>query len=62
MMFAGQPNVLLPEEDYLVMPSEAECRVPNAVLHHYVAGSKRGYFRHSWRVAAARTAALPTPA
>jgi len=31
------------------MPDEAECLNPTAALHHYVAESKRGYFRHAWR-------------
>jgi hypothetical protein len=39
----------LPDQDFLVMPDEAECRSPTAVLHHYVDLSKRGYFRHAWR-------------
>jgi hypothetical protein len=62
MMFAGQPGAVLPAEDYVVMPGEQECRDPHAVLHHYVAGSKRGYFRHGWRVARARATAFRSPA
>lgn len=49
MMLAGQPRAAVPRPDYLVMPGEAECRAPQAVLHHYVANSKQGYFRHAWR-------------
>jgi hypothetical protein len=48
-----------PANDYRVMPTEAECRAPTAVLHHYVDTSKRGYFRHAWRHA---LAAAPTTA
>lgn len=49
MLFAGHECAIAPREDYLLMPDEAECRAPRAVLHHYVANSKRGYFRHAWR-------------
>lgn len=49
LLLAGHPACRLPANDYLLLPSEAECRAPTAVLHHYVAGSKRGYFRHAWR-------------
>lgn len=47
----------MPSEDYRLMPDEAECRAPTAVLQHYVDTSKRGYFRHAWRVALERAAA-----
>lgn len=43
----------LPASDYRLMPDEAECFSPTAVLHHYVDLSKRGYFRHAWRRVAA---------
>jgi hypothetical protein len=39
----------LPKTDYIVMPRLAEGRAPQAVLHHYVAASKRSYFQHGWR-------------
>jgi hypothetical protein len=39
----------LPQRDYVVMPNLMEGREPSAVMHHYVAHSKRSYFRHSWR-------------
>lgn len=39
----------LPAEDYILLPSLAEGRTPTAVLHHYVAHSKRSYFQHGWR-------------
>lgn len=58
MLCAGRPCAVAPAEDYQVMPTEAECREPRAVLHHYVAGSKRGYYRHAWKVALAR---IPRP-
>ncbi|HTQ30162.1 MAG TPA: glycosyl transferase family 2 [Opitutaceae bacterium] len=51
MLLAGQDRAIAPAEDYLLLPDEDECRSPRAVLHHYVAHSKRGYFRQAWRVA-----------
>jgi hypothetical protein len=50
MLVAGRPCAVAPEADYVVLPDEAECQTPRAVLHHYVAGSKRWYFRHTWRL------------
>ncbi len=49
LIVSGQQALRLPSDDYRVMPDESECRHPTAVMHHYVAGSKRGYFRHAWR-------------
>jgi hypothetical protein len=57
MLVAGQSCAVAPAADYIVLPSPEECRAPRAVLHHYVAGSKRGYFRHAWRIA--QTAGVP---
>ncbi|HXA13545.1 MAG TPA: glycosyl transferase family 2, partial [Opitutaceae bacterium] len=51
MLLAGHDCAVAPAEDYLLLPSEDECRTPRAVMHHYVAQSKRGYFRHAWRAA-----------
>ena len=55
MLVAGQPCAVAPAADYIVLPDKAECRNPRAVLHHYVAGSKRWYYRETWR----RAATLP---
>lgn len=49
MLLAGRDCAIAPAADYVLAPDEAECRAPRAVLHHYVANSKRGYFRHAWR-------------
>lgn len=49
LILAGQPALRLPANDYRLMPDDAECRHPTAVLHHYVDLSKRGYFRHAWK-------------
>lgn len=53
MLLAGQNRAAAPAEDYLLLPDENECRMPRAVMHHYVAHTKRGYFRHAWRAALA---------
>jgi hypothetical protein len=58
MLFAGGPGAAAPANDYKVMPTDDECRAPTAVLQHYVDTSKRGYFRHAWRIALARAAAI----
>lgn len=49
MLVAGRPCTIAPAPDYRLAPDDSECRAPRAVLHHYVANSKRGYFRHAWR-------------
>jgi hypothetical protein len=49
MMVANRPCAVAPREDYFLLPDNVECIAPRAAMHHYVAGSKRGYFRHAWR-------------
>lgn len=56
MLLAGNAPAPAPD-DYVLKPDEEEGRTPRAVMHHYVAGSKRSYFRHAWRVALTRAAA-----
>ena len=58
MLYAGRDCDVAPAEDYVVLPSLDEGRQPTVVLHHYVAESKRSYFQHGWRHAAAQ---LRTP-
>ena len=53
MLFAGLDAQALPRERYIVMPDDAEGQNPTAALHHYVALSKKSYFRHGWRRIAA---------
>ena len=48
-----QPCTVAPAADYVTKPAKAECLAPRAIMHHYVAESKRWYFRHSWRIARA---------
>ena len=49
LLFAGRDCDVAPADDYLVLPGLDEGREPTAVLHHYVAESKRSYFQHGWR-------------
>ena len=50
MLMAREPGrSVLPPAEYLTKPGEAEARAPRAVMHHYVAESKRWYFRYGWR-------------
>ena len=58
LLLAGGQAKPLSTIDYVVMPSLGEGRSATAVLHHYVAQSKRSYFQHGWRHVAARLAAI----
>jgi hypothetical protein len=51
MLMADKPCAVAPEGDYIVLPNQAEGRQPQAVMHHYVAGSKSSYFRYGWKQA-----------
>jgi hypothetical protein len=44
-----QPCAIAPRDDYLTQPGKNEVIDPRAVMHHYVAESKRWYFRYGWR-------------
>jgi hypothetical protein len=50
MIVAGKPVLVAPKDDYQVLPAEQETRVPDAVLHHYVAESKEWYYKNAWRI------------
>jgi hypothetical protein len=54
MLVAGRDCAVAPAADYVTLPPPAEAEACRAVMHHYVAGAKRWYFRHCWRVALAR--------
>ncbi|MBS0662243.1 MAG: glycosyl transferase [Verrucomicrobia bacterium] len=45
----AQPCAVAPAADYLTRPGKEEGIHPRAVMHHYVAESRRWYFRHGWR-------------
>jgi hypothetical protein len=62
LLLAQASAQALPEADYVVRPSLAEGRTPTAVLHHYVAHSKRSYYQHGWRHVLKELAHLPQPA
>lgn len=54
MLVAGRDCAVAPAADYVTFPVKPEARDCRAVMHHYVAGSKRWYFQHCWRVALGR--------
>jgi hypothetical protein len=54
MILAGEDVHALPEEEYVLMPTVREGRMRRAVMHHYVAHSKRSYFQCGWRAIDAR--------
>ena len=49
LLLAGRPHVTAPITDYVTLPRPPEAIECRAIMHHYVAGSKRWYFRHNWR-------------
>lgn len=51
MLVAARDCAIAPAADYVTKPGDDEARNCHAVMHHYVAYSKRWYFRHCWRVA-----------
>lgn len=57
MMVAGRACTIAPANDYVTLPRSPEAQACRAVMHHYVANSKRAYFQHCWRVALGRAGA-----
>lgn len=51
MLIAGQNCAVATSDEYVTKPDENEARDCRAVMHHYVATSKKWYFRHCWRMA-----------
>ena len=51
MLVAGRECAVSPSADYVTGPRPPESLECRAVMHHYVATSKRWYFRHNWRQA-----------
>lgn len=49
ILLAGRSCSIAPEGDYLTLPRPPEAQRCDAVMHHYVAESKRWYFQHNWR-------------
>lgn len=59
MLVAGRSCAVAPAGDYITRPSSTEADACTAVMHHYVATSKRWYFQSNWRRALARTGSVP---
>lgn len=51
MLVADRPCAIAPASDYVTKPDGDEARACRAVMHHYVADSKRWYFQQNWRTA-----------
>ena len=49
MLVAGRSCSVAPATDYVTLPRPPEALECRAVMHHYVAESKRWYFQHNWR-------------
>ncbi len=49
MLVADRPCAIAPAADYVTLPTRPEIRECRAVMHHYVANSKRWYFQENWR-------------
>jgi len=49
VLLAGRDCAVAPAADYVTLPRPPEIERCAAVMHHYVAESKAGYFRTNWR-------------
>ncbi|MCC5022265.1 MAG: hypothetical protein J6386_05445 [Candidatus Synoicihabitans palmerolidicus] len=49
MLVAGQSCSIAPANDYVTLPQLPEALECGAVMHHYVAESKRWYVQRDWR-------------
>lgn len=49
ILLAGRTCAIAPAADYVTMPVAPEATACRAVMHHYVADSKRWYFQTNWR-------------
>lgn len=49
ILASRQPCTIAPGTDYVTLPRPPEALDCRAVMHHYVAGSKRWYFQQNWR-------------
>lgn len=49
VLLAGRDCAVAPAADYVTLPTPPEALACRAVMHHYVAHSKRWYFQHNWR-------------
>jgi len=49
LLVAGRDCAVAPETDYVTLPRLPEATECRAVMHHYVADSKRWFFQQNWR-------------
>ena len=49
MLLAGQKTISASADEYVTRPTPPEALNCHAVMHHYVAESKRWYFQQNWR-------------
>jgi len=49
MLLADRKCVVPPINDYVILPKPPEALQCDAVMHHYVAESRRWYYQHNWR-------------
>ncbi|HEX3728836.1 MAG TPA: glycosyl transferase family 2 [Opitutaceae bacterium] len=49
LQLAGRDCLVAPITDYVTGPEPPEALECRAILHHYVAETKRWYFQHNWR-------------
>lgn len=49
LLLAGEECVVPPAADYVLLPAPPEAHDCRAVMHHYVAESKRWYFQNNWK-------------
>jgi hypothetical protein len=49
LLLAGRKCAIAPADDYVTLPVLPEAETCSAVMHHYVANSKRWYFQFNWR-------------
>jgi len=49
VLLAGRSCVVPPPDEYVLLPRPPEATACRAVMHHYVAHSKRWYYQHNWR-------------
>lgn len=54
MLLAGRDCAIAPSGDYVTKPTPPETGNCRAVMHHYVANSKRWYFQQCWQTARAK--------
>ena len=60
LLLAGRDCLVAPIADYVTLPRLPEVRECRAIMHHYVAESKKWYFRYNWtRVLADASNPLP---